>query len=267
MPAQLRIVVLGGPVPLALRARLADNLEVVDAQAASDGQAAAVLLYAHSDAIRALRRFREGGGTVPVFGYSSAPADIGARLEWIREGAEDLLDPASAPAALVRRIRGGGAREVAVDGDTPVAVRLDRYLLALDEYLARRRDLTRRLGDGGVASYLDTVVLRERVMRAGELLGGPVPPGERRGSPRELLVWQARLVDSPDEVVEVQNVSADGLGLSLDREPRQRSLLRVEVDGLAVSAQIELEIRWRRREGERWVAGAWATRATITRSA
>lgn len=264
-----RIVVLGGPVPPDLRASLADNLDVIAGDEVSDDTLAAILVHARGDTLHAVRKYRQSGGTTPVFGITPKAPGIEERLAWIREGADDLLAAEGAAEVLVRRIRGEQAR-VAVDAsytpEPPIGVRVDSYLLALDQYVASRRDLTRRLGDDGTARYLQTVVLRQHVVRAADNLAGPLPPGDRRGSQREPMAWPAKLLEAPDVWSELTNVSPDGFGLILEAEPRVKGILRVEVEGLHVAAEVDLELRWRRRRPDRWETGGWATRARITRS-
>lgn len=267
VPPTPRIVVLGGPVPERLRSELEGNVELLGPDEVGDAPLSAVLVHAHPDARGAVRAFRESGGTTPVFGFGPIVPGIAERLEWIREGAEDLLHPDSAAGALLQRLRGDAPRREVDADEAPVDARLDRYLVALDQYLASRRDLTRRLGDVGAMRYLQTVVARQHVVRAADHLGSPLPAGERRGSTREPMGWPLRLVDAPGAWAELRDVSADGLGIALDPEPRGRGPLRLEIEGLTVSAEIELEIRWRRRQPDHWEAGGWAVRATITRSA
>lgn len=262
-----RIVVLGGPVPEELRDALADNIDIVAEADLGDGDYNAILVHARAGSLAAVRRFREAGGNVPIYGYSPDPVTIHQRLAWIREGADDLLHTDPAVQALIRRMRGPAPRPAPTQPTMPVAMRLDRYLLALDQYLASRTDLIRRLGEDGAQRYVACVSRREQVCRAadGDLEVDPL--AERRGSTREELNWSVRVLDDPDINVELLDVSADGLRILLDAEPVEGEPLRLGIEGLTVAADVDVEVRWSRPRPPRgWEAGTWAARTTITRS-
>lgn len=258
---------MGGPVPGELREALADNIDIVAEADLGDGDYNAILVHARPGSLTAVRRFREAGGNVPIYGYSTDPVTIHQRLAWIREGADDLLQTEPAVSALIRRMRGPTPRTAPTAPTLPVAMRLDRYLLALDQYIAARSDVIRRLGDGGSDRYAACVARRQQVCRASD---GDIeldPLADRRGSPRHDLNWSIRVVDDPDVNAELLDVSADGLRILIDAEPVPGETLRIGVEGLTVAAEVEVAVCWSQaRPAGGWEAGTWAARSTITRS-
>lgn len=260
-----RVVVLGGAVPERLRAALEGNIEVV--ADSGEREYSAIVVHARRESLTAVRQFRQSGGAVPIYGLSEVEAPIADRLEWIREGADDLLTVEPAAAALIRRLRGGEPKPAQAVSAVPLAMRLDRWLLALDQYLALRRDLTRRLGGDGAARFLECVVHRDRVMRASNPELPVDPRGQRRSSYRDEAAWPLRVPEDPDLACGLINISADGLCFWMVAEQEPEEAFAVEVEGLTVAALLQVEVRWTRRMGEdRWEVGTYALSATITRS-
>lgn len=263
MSSMPRFVVLGGPVPARLREGLVGNLELHDESALDVERADGVILHAHGDVLPALRKFRAAGGSLPIFGYAAHSVDIEARLQWIRDGADDLLGEDTAVASLLRRLRGRDRPEVP---DAEKGLRFDRYLRALKRYLVVREELAEALGDGGRARYIDVAFQRDQVMRTSDSDATPDAFGQRRGSDRDPLNWPAQVIEPRLGACEIVNIGADGLCLGLSRAPSAGEILRLKLEGIAVSGVIDLEVRWQRRVSkERWEVGALATACRLTR--
>lgn len=259
-----RVVVLGGPVPAPLAEALTGNIEFVSEDSLGTEPFSGVLVHARSEALSAVRRFREAGGALPIYGLAEGVVPVPTRLLWIREGADDLLTTENAAAVLVRRIRGGPTRALSANEAVPIGVRLDRYLVALNRYLALRKALIQRLGDNGQQKLMECANVRDQVMRAADAEVPLDAFGQRRGSEREELSWAIRLFDERAGEGELLNVGADGFCIAIKDEPRQGELLRLEIDGLSLSALIEGDARWRRQsEPGRWEVGVYATMVTL----
>lgn len=253
-------------MPAALRAALAGSMEVYGEAELPAAGFSAVLVHARAEMRTAVRRFRESGGLEPVFGYAEHAPGVQERLEWVRHGADDLVHAPVAARRILQRVRSHGTLQRDEAESVPSAIRVDRYLLAVDNYHASRRDLLRRLGDRGAERFLACVSLRDQVLRAADQDVALAPPTDRRGSTRTRLNWPVMIAGEPDLAVDLRNVGADGVGIALDTEPAPGEVLDLVIDGLNVSAELELELRWTRPSEDRWEAGGFTTRLTITRS-
>lgn len=265
-----RVVVLGGPIPDGLRAQLQGNIDLVPESEVESGNWSGILVHAKTESLPAVRRFRNAGGLTPIYGLSEQSVDVTRRIQWIREGADDLLALDTAAAVLARRIRGPSTRPASGDTSTPAGVRIDRYLTALHRYLTTRTELLHLLGETGRQRFLDCHFLRDQVLRAADNDFADVGGSQRRGSERDPLQWGVRLLDRPAEeaAAELQNIGSDGIGLCLHHPLQPGETVRVELDGYSMSAIVTVEVRWQRRSGrERWEIGAFALGLDIVRSA
>lgn len=267
-----RIVVLGGPVPDSLRAQLLGNIDLVAEAEIESGNWAGILVHAKSESLPAVRRFRNAGGMAAIYGLADGRVDVKERIRWIREGADDLLSLATAADVLARRLRGASSRKLTPPPSVPTAVRIDRYLGALDRYLGARGGVLGLLGDSGRQRFLDCHFLRDQVLRASDQEIPELGTSQRRGSDREPMQWGVRLVDRANEVevlgasAELQNIGADGLGLTLHAPMQPGETARVEIEGYATTALVTIEVRWQRRSArERWEIGAFALRMEFLR--
>jgi hypothetical protein len=262
-------VVLGGPVPSRLRLELAGTVDLLEEGAIGEQEADGVLVHARPELFPALRRFRQGGGRLPIFGLADGEADIPARLEWIREGADDLLDQRSAAEVLLRKLRSDISWRNPGEGKpgTPrIAIRIDRWLLASRRYLETRERLVAGLGEGGRARFLDCAFLRDQAARAADAEGAPDGFGQRRGGDRETLDWPIRLLAPVAGAGELLNIGADGACLSLPNAPGSGERLQVLLEGHEVAATVELEVRWQRRVARnRWQVGAFGIACNVSR--
>lgn len=264
-----RIVVLGGSIPESLGAQLQGNIDLVPESEVEAGNWTGILVHARVESLSAVRRFRNAGGLTPIYGLADRAVDVGRRIQWIREGADDLLSLDTAAAVLTRRIRGPAAQVRPIgEPALPERVRIDRYLAALTRYLATRTELLEMLGEAGRQRFLDCYFLREQVLRAAD---GEFPEvgGQRRGADREPMQWGVRLLGRPPEesIAELQNIGPDGIGLSLHRPLPPGEQIRIELDGYNTSAIVTAEVRWQRRASrERWDVGTFALGLEITRS-
>jgi hypothetical protein len=264
MIALPRFLVVGGPVPGPLREGLAGNVafatDTDPAQAWPDG----FVVYAGPDALATVRRLRGTGADLPIYVWSGEPAEISARIQWIRDGADDLLTPENGASVLLRRARGEADRPAT---HPDVGARVDRYLEALQRYVNAREDLVRSLGVGGRSRWLDCAYRRDQVMRASETDAPPDALGQRRGSDREALEWPADVMAPYAAPCVILNIGPDGMCLSLPRSPTQGQQLRVEVEGASSAVRVDLEVRWQRRVAkDRWEAGALAVACQRTRA-
>ncbi|MDP2310328.1 MAG: hypothetical protein Q8P18_30205 [Pseudomonadota bacterium] len=266
-----RFVVLGGPVPEPLRSELLGVVELFEGGDLVDPSTDGVLVHAHADLFPALRRFRDGGGRLPIFGLSQRPVEIGERLRWIREGADDLLEIGTAAATLLRKLRTEAwqAATPAPRGErVPAGARVDRWLMAAGRYLSAREDLVETLGAGGRNRYLDCVFLRDQLLRAAESEAPTDMFGQRRGSERESLGWPVWVLAPLAVGGELLNIGADGACLALPTAPGPGERLQVRIEGATVAAMVELEVRWRRRVSrERWQIGAFGIACAVARGA
>ncbi len=264
-----RFVVLGGPVPEPLRTDLLGIVELFEGGELVDPSTDGVLVHAHDYLFPALRRFRDGGGRLPIYGLTRGPVQIGERIRWIREGADDLLDIAFAGATLARKLRTEAWRpSVRAPGaePTPIAMRLDRWLTAAGRYLPAREHLVDTLGNNGRGRYLDCAFLRDQLVRATETEGSPDLFGQRRGSDRENLGWPIRLMSPIESTGELLNIGADGACLSLSTAPVPGDRLQVRIEGGTVAATMEMEVRWQRRVSrDRWQVGAFGIACAVAR--
>ncbi len=271
-PSNPRIVVLGGPVPESLRLQLLGNIDFYPEAEIESGNWAGILVHARSESLPAVRRFRNAGGRAAIYGLSESRVDVKERIQWIREGADDLLSLDTASGVLARRLRGPATRQTAATPSVPTGVRVDRYLTALQRYLTARGDVLTMLGDSGRQIFLDCHFLRDQVLRVSEQADPDLGNGQRRGSEREPMQWGVRLVDRANEAAvlgasaELQNIGADGLGLALHAPIQPGDTARVEIDGYTLGALVTIEVRWQRRAArERWEIGAFALAMEFTK--
>jgi len=258
-----RIVVLGGPIPGQLVAELDGTVTLVEESAIGADGVAGVLVHARADSLPAVRRFRVAGGQLPIYGLAEGTVSVADRILWIREGADDLLPMASAAEVLVRRIRGEATRIQPADEAVPLGVRLDRWLVALHRYVQLRTRVLNRLGPDGATLLLDMSFHRDQVMRAADAEVTVDALGQRRGGARETLAWTVRVLGEPSGEAELVNVGADGYSVA-SAEQLPLGALRVEIDGLTVSAVLQGEVRWCREAGpDRWEAGVYVQATTL----
>ncbi len=244
-----RVVVLGGPVPPDLHAALEGNVDLVSEDALGGAEYAGILVHARSGSLPAVRRFRQAGGELPIYGLSDTPPSVSDRILWIREGADDLVATSSCAELLVRRLRGPATRASSGSDAVPVGVRLDRYLVALHHYARLRAGVLADLGDGGATRLIDMCFQRDQVMR---VANSDIPLdafGQRRGGDREALDWVLRILDPVVAEGNLVNIGPDGLCVSVPYTPNVGDAVRVEIEGLSVSAIIEGDVRWLRPIG------------------
>jgi hypothetical protein len=255
-----RYMVLGGPVPAALQAELAGLMELVAEGAVDDADVDGVIIYARPESLPAFRRFRRAGGSLPIFALADGTVEMNERLQWIRHGADDLLDPRSAADNLRRKLKQRPAGQPpATEADRGMF--LDRYLRCMMRYVAARQALIGRLGEHSLSRYLDCVFLRDQALRAAE--DAPADAfGQRRGGQREMLRWPLRMVDPLEANGEILNVGADGCALSLPVQPPEK--IRIEVATGALTALLDVEVRWQRRVArDRWEMGGLVVGVTF----
>lgn len=247
-----RYMVIGGPVPPELATSLAGIVELVAEDEVPDSEVDGVLIHARPESATIFQRFRRAGGSLPIFALTLSPVTVPERLQWIRHGADDLLDVNTAADTLKRKLRDAPAPGE-VRADAQRAMFLDRYLRSIHRYVAARQALLPALGEQALARYLDCVFLRDQALRAAE--DAPADAfGQRRGSQREPLEWPVRVTDPEELVGTLLNVGADGCALSLPSAPGDR--LRMRVSTGAIVATLDLEVRWQRRAGRaRWEMG------------
>lgn len=256
-----RYMVLGGPVPEALQAELAGVVELVAEGSVPDGEVDGVLIYARQESLPAFRRFRRAGGSLPIFALSDGAVEMLERLQWIRHGADDLLDPLSAAETLRRKMRSTATPSAArIDADRGMF--LDRYLRCLSRYIVARQALIGRLGDNALSRYLDCVYLRDQALRAAD--DAPIDAfGQRRGGQREPIRWPIRVTEPNGLDAELLNVGADGLAMGLPMQPAEK--LRLAIQTGALSGALDIEVRWQRRVSrDRWELGGLVTSVSLT---
>ena len=256
-----RYMVLGGPVPDMLQIELAGVVELVAEGSVPDGEVDGVLIHAKQESLPAFRRFRRAGGSLPIFALSDGVVEMGERLQWIRHGADDLLDPTTASETLRRKMKATQSPASArIDADKGMF--LDRYLRCLMRYVAARQALIGRLGETALSRYLDCVYLRDQALRAAD--DAPADAfGQRRGGQREPIRWPIRITEPAMCDGELLNVGADGLALGMPMQPAER--LRVTIQTGALSAGLDVEVRWQRRVArDRWELGGLVTGVNLT---
>lgn len=248
----IRYMVLGGPVPDSLAAALAGVVQLVAEGEIPDAEADGVLIHARPESQQIFRRFRRAGGSLPIFALTEDAVSVGERLKWIRHGADDLLDVHTAADALRRKLVTPPKPED-VRQDAEHGMFLDRYLRCMHRYVGARQALIGKLGEQALSRYLDCVFLRDQALKAAE--DAPADAfGQRRGGQREKLKWPIRVTDPLQVDGQLLNVGADGCALSMPAQPTER--LRVVIDTGAMSAWVDLEVRWQRRAArDRWEAG------------
>lgn len=260
-----RFVVLGGPVPEKLQQDLRDCIELVPEGALADEKVEGALVHARADVLATVSRFRRNGTTFPLYALAAGPVDVASRIQWIRYGVDDLLDPDNASITLRRRLDADGGQRTDVRDEAFRRAFVQRWVTAMHRYVSSRNEIVARLGEGGLARYLDAARLRDFCAKASDP-NGPVADsfGERRGADREPLHWPVKVIEPEVADGALMNVGADGVALSCDRPPADR--LRVEIRTGSFEATLDLEIRWQRRVGrQRWEAGAIVNGVTLTR--
>ena len=248
----IRYMVLGGAVPDTLARALAGVVELVAEDEVPDAEVDGVLIHARPESQAIFRRFRKAGGALPIFALPDDAVSVGERLKWIRHGADDLLDLHTAAETLRRKLV-NAPRPEAVRQDAEQGMFLDRYLRCMHRYVAARQVLVGKLGEQALSRYLDCVFLRDQALKAAE--DAPADAfGQRRGGQRERLKWPVRVTDPFQCDGTLLNVGADGCAMALGAQPTER--LRIVVDTGAMSAWVDLEVRWQRRAArDRWEAG------------
>lgn len=259
-----RVVVLGGPVPPDLRLALHGNVELLDEHTLGDGAYAGVLVHARAESLPAVRKFRLAGGQLPIYGLAEGPVRVGDRILWIREGADDLLTAETCAEVLVNRLRGAPTRLQPAEEAVPIGVRLDRYLVSLQRYVALRGAVVAALGPGWTEKLVDMSFHRDQVMRAADAEVPLDAFGQRRGGDREALAWALRVLDPTPDEGQLVNVGPDGVCILIPTYPKPGDVLRVEIEGLTVSAILEGEVRWaRRRPGAGCEVGLYAATVSL----
>ncbi len=257
-------MVLGGPVPEGLRAALTGVIDLVPEGASNDGEIDGVLIYAKQESLAVFRKFRRAGGALAIFALSEGPVDLNARLQWIRYGADDLLDPATAAETLTRKLQSPATHSADIAEQTTRGMYLDRYLRGLHRYLGARNEILGTLGEGGLTRYLDTAFLRDQVLRADDNDQPADAFGQRRGGLREMLRWPMQIIEPTSNTGEVLNIGADGMSISLAHAPPER--MRMALEAGNVAATLDVDVRWQRRVArDRWEVGALITAIQIVR--
>lgn len=247
-----RYMVLGGPVPAELQSALAGVIELVAEDEVPDAEVDGVLIHARPESQGIFRRFRKAGGSLPIFALAEGTVTVGERLRWIRHGADDLLDLASAAETLRRKMRSPQVPQT-VREDAERGMFLDRYLRCMHRYVVARQALIGKLGEQSLSRYLDCVYLRDQALKASE--DSPADAfGQRRGGQREGMKWPLRAIGSIEASGMLLNVGADGCAVSLPVQPTES--VRLQVNTGAISATLDLEVRWQRRAArDRWEFG------------
>jgi hypothetical protein len=245
-------MVLGGPVPPQLSAALGGLVELVAEDEVPDSEVDGVLIHARPESDAIFRRFRRAGGSLPIFALTEGAVTVPERLQWIRHGADDLLDLATAADTLRRKLR-SAPTPGAVREDAERGMLLDRYLRCMHRYVRARQALLPALGEQALSRYLDCVFLRDQALKAVE--DAPIDAfGQRRGSQRKPLKWPLRLTDPVEAQGRLLNVGADGCALALPVQPADS--VRLELSTGAITATLDLEVRWQRRVGRgQWELG------------
>jgi hypothetical protein len=237
-----RFVVFGGPVPEALRVALDGVVELCPGGAIPDADASAVVLHAGPSVQAGLRAFRDAGGTLPVYGWTDAPADLDARLAWIREGGDDLVGGVDGAALLRRRLEGAP--------DTALGARVDRWLAQLARYLRAREQFGLHTDGDGAKRWADALRLRDAVLEEadGAFAGDPaVRAADVAGPP----MGGTATVDGVP--LTVRALGAEGLVVICAEPLRVRTRLDVGLRGAQRAARLDAEVRWIEPRGD----GCW----------
>jgi hypothetical protein len=251
-------MVLGGPVPEGLRDDLSGVMDLIPEGGASDEDVDGVLIHARQESLPVFRRFRKAGGSLPIFALAEGAVDLAARLQWIRYGADDLLEPDSAAEALIRKIRDPGPRGSALEKQLDRGAWMERYLRSLGRYLQMRDELVAQLPDAGRQRYLDTVYARDQVLRRADADSPMFAIGQRRTGDREPFEWPVTVLDPRTGSGDLLNVGTDGVSLAMNVAPAER--MRLGVAAGAIEATLDVEVRWQRRAArDRWEVGALAS--------
>lgn len=247
-----RYMVLGGPVPEALAQALSGAIDLVAEGEVPDNEVDGVLIHARPESQAIFRRFRRDGGSLPIFALSEGGVGLGERLQWIRHGADDLLDVATAADTLRRKMLTTPPTDESRQ-DTERGMFLDRYLRSMHRYVGARQALVSKLGEQALSRYLDCVFLRDQALKASE--DAPADAfGQRRGGQRERLRWPIRIIDPVQTEGQLLNLGADGCAIAIGVQPTEQ--LRMAIDTGAMSAWVDLDVRWQRRASrDRWEAG------------
>jgi hypothetical protein len=227
------------------------------------------LLHATADALPALRHYREEGGRLPIFAVAEGPVRMDDRIRWVREGADDLFAADTAADALARRLRSDTWRSPPSPREAVgnVGARVDRWLRASGRYLLAREHLVGEIPQAGRSRYLDTVFLRDQVLRTGDNEGPADAFGQRRGGEREVLDWPIRVLAPTVSEGQLLNIGADGVCLALPVAPSPGERLQMAVSGERAAGRLEIEVRWQRRIGRgRWQIGAFAISCALERA-
>lgn len=247
-----RYMVLGGPVPDSLAQALAGVIDLVGEGEVPDTEVDGVLIHARPESQAIFRRFRRAGGSLPIFALAGGGVGVGERLEWIRHGADDLLEVATAADTLRRKLATSPTADEARQ-DAERGMFLDRYLRSMHRYVGARQALVSKLGEQALNRYLDCVFLRDQALKAAE--DAPADAfGQRRGAKRERLNWPIRIIDPVQAEGLLLNLGADGCAITIAVQPTEQ--LRMAIDTGAMSAWVDLDLRWQRRAArDRWEAG------------
>lgn len=260
-------VVLGGPVPRRLATELDGCIRLVDEGAPPPDGLAGVLVHARPEALESVARYDRRAGEFPIYAIAPGPVDVGSRIQWIRYGADDLLDPESAAFTLRQRVDLAGMRFGDPRDEPFRRAFLQRWITAVHRYVGVRNELVARLGEGGLARFLDATRLRDACTRAADPDVSLVDLfGQRRSGEREPIHWPVEVLSPMPGQGTLLNVAADGLAMTLDTAPGDQLLINVPAGSF--DGQLQLEIRWQRRVApDRWEAGAIVSDVQITRDA
>lgn len=260
-----RFLVLGGPKPVRLEEELVGVVDFcVDGDLPADA-ADGALVHATPDGVDALSQLRRHGGVFPIYALADGPVDVASRLQWIRFGADDLLDPSLAATTLRRRLQVSQTRRPDVQDEPYRRAFLQRWILTLQRYVTARAILVGELGEGGLARFLDAVRLRDFTIRSADPSASMADAfGQRRGAEREAIDWPITLVSPELGEGTLLNVGPDGMALSLDRMVAEHIVIRLDTG--VIDATMHLDVRWQRRCGRsRWECGAIVTAIDLRR--
>lgn len=262
----------------------ADLRGLVRLQRGASGEVALVLVWVDGEP-PSLEGLPRSEARPRVIGISPGRPAVRDRLRLIRLGGDDLVDrralrdtvirllfpdgrlpdpvPAPAPPALPE-----GAVPLAPDvpGPNPPALvdppedpePLRAYLESLERYLARRGELLGRLGDGGLALWMEVTRQRDLLRLGGESasdgFGRPGgldrawPAAARRSAEERATAWRAQITSA----------GADGLTLTLPFAVENGEQLLLDVaTSPGRNVQLLVDCRWQRRVAVgQWQVGA-----------